>query len=438
MSKYIKRSVEKELKKLSESFPVIMITGSRQVGKTTLLNNMKEENNVNYVSLDNLTIRRLAIEDPEMFLERYKPPIIIDEFQYAPDLLIYIKIIVDKKRQEHLKDEKVKSTGLYYLTGSQVFHTMKNISESLAGRVGLLELYPLSNREIENKKDSLFLPEYEMLEKREKSKRIEVDGIYEKILKGNYPELYSNEKIEKKAFFEAYIKTYIERDIRELISIRDETKFLKFIESIAVRTGQELNINDITNSVEINNHTAQDWLSILVSTGLVYLLQPYSNNNISRIVKRPKVYFMDTGLACFLAGYMDSVTLEKSAFNGAILETYVITEIIKSFANNGMDSRKYLYYYRDNNGKEIDLLIFYNNKVYPLEIKKSYNPGKEAIKNFDIIERFGVEAGNGGVICMTKELFPLDKNNNLIPIELLWYVYFIMIEFEIEILDIKY
>ena len=342
MSKYIKRSVEKELKKLSESFPVIMITGSRQVGKTTLLNNMKEENNVNYVSLDNLTIRRLAIEDPEMFLERYKPPIIIDEFQYAPDLLIYIKIIVDKKRQEHLKDEKVKSTGLYYLTGSQVFHTMKNISESLAGRVGLLELYPLSNREIENKKDSLFLPEYEMLEKREKSKRIEVDGIYEKILKGNYPELYSNEKIEKKAFFEAYIKTYIERDIRELISIRDETKFLKFIESIAVRTGQELNINDITNSVEINNHTAQDWLSILVSTGLVYLLQPYSNNNISRIVKRPKVYFMDTGLACFLAGYMDSVTLEKSAFNGAILETYVITEIIKSFANNGMDSRKYL------------------------------------------------------------------------------------------------
>lgn len=419
MSQYIKRSIEKELKKLSESFPVIMITGSRQVGKTTLLNNMKEENNINYVSLDNLSTRTLALEDPEMFLERFKPPIIIDEFQYAPDLLIYIKIIVDKKRQEHLKDEKVQATGLYYLTGSQVFHTMKNISESLVGRVGLLELYPLSNREIENKKDNLFLPEYEILEKREKSKRKEVEDIYEKILKGNYPELYSNDKIDSRTFFEAYIKTYIERDIRELISIKDETKFLKFIESIAVRTGQELNINDITNSLEINNHTAQDWLSILVSTGLVYLLQPYSNNNISRIVKRPKIYFMDTGLACFLAGYMDSITLEKSAFNGAILETYVVTEIIKSFANNGMDSRKYLYYYRDNNGKEIDLLIFYNNKVYPLEIKKSYNPGKEAIKNFDIVEKFGTQIGNGGVICMAKELFPLDKINNLIPIELL-------------------
>lgn len=419
MSIYIKRSIEKELKKLSESFPVIMITGSRQVGKTTLLNNMREQNKINYVSLDDLSTRSLAIEDPEMFLSRYKAPLIIDEFQYAPDLLTYIKIIVDKKRQEHLKNEEIQATGLYYLTGSQVFHTMKNVSESLAGRVGLLELYPLSNREIENKEEELFLPQYEKLEKREKTERIEIERVYEKILKGNYPELYSNSKIESKTFFETYIKTYIERDIRELINVKDETKFLKFIESMAVRTGQELNINDITNSIEISNHTAQNWLSILVSTGLVYLLQPYSNNNVARIVKRPKIYFMDTGLACFLAGYMDSVTLEKSAFNGAILETYVVTEIIKSFANNGMDSRKYLYYYRDNNGKEIDLLIFYNNTVYPLEIKKSFNPGKQAIKNFDVIEKFGMQIGNGGVICMAKELFPIDRNNNLIPIELL-------------------
>lgn len=419
MSKYIKRSIEKKLTKLSESFPVIMITGSRQVGKTTLLNNMREQNKINYVSLDDLATRSLAIEDPEMFLARYKAPLIIDEFQYAPDLLTYIKIIVDKQRQEHLKNEEIQATGLYYLTGSQVFHTMKNVSESLAGRVGLLELYPLSNREIENKEEELFLPQYEMLEKRERAERIEIDKLYEKILKGNYPELYSNNKIESKTFFETYIKTYIERDIRELINVKDETKFLKFIESIAVRTGQELNINDITNSIEISNHTAQNWLSILVSTGLVYLLQPYSNNNVVRIVKRPKIYFMDTGLACFLAGYMDSVTLEKSAFNGAILETYVVTEIIKSFANNGMDSRKYLYYYRDNNGKEIDLLIFYNNTVYPLEIKKSFNPGKQAIKNFDVIEKFGRQIGNGGVICLAKDIFPLDRNNNLIPIELL-------------------
>lgn len=421
MSGYIKRSIEMQLNKLSKGFPVIMITGSRQVGKTTLLNNLQKtkKEKINYVSLDNLSVRALAIDDPEMFLERYKAPLIIDEFQYAPNLLSYIKMIVDKKRQEHLENEKIQSTGLYYLTGSQVFHTMKNISESLAGRVGILELYPLSSREIENKKDEIFLPEYEMLVKREKTDKVDIDKLYEKILKGSYPELYSNSNIDCKDFFETYIKTYIERDIRELINVKDETKFLKFIESVAVRTGQELNINDIANSIEINNMTASNWLSILVSTGLVYLLQPYSNNNVARIVKRPKIYFMDTGLACYLAGYMDSITLEKSAFNGAILETYVITEIIKSFSNQGLDSRKYLYYYRDNNGKEIDLLIFYNNTVYPIEIKKSYNPGKQAIKNFDVTEKFGMNIGNGGVICLSKDIFPLDKKNNLIPIELL-------------------
>ena len=421
MSNYIKRSVENKLEQLSKSFPVIMITGSRQVGKTTLLNNLQKQSKseINYVSLDNLSVRALAKEEPELFLERYKAPLIIDEFQYAPDLLSYIKIIVDEKKQEHLENEKVQSMGLYYLTGSQVFHTMKSVSESLAGRIGILELYPLSNREIENKNEDFFLPIYENLENKEKTKRLDVDKVYEKILKGSYPELYSNPNIEPRDFFESYIKTYIERDIRELINVKDETKFLKFIESVAVRTGQELNINDISNSIEINNMTAQNWLSILVSTGLVYLLQPYSNNNISRIVKRPKLYFMDTGLACYLAGYMDSITLEKSAFNGAIFETYVITEIIKSFANAGLDSRKYLYYYRDNNGKEIDLLIIYNNTVYPLEIKKSFNPGKQAIKNFDVVNNFGLEIGNGGVICLAKDLFPLDKNNNLIPIELL-------------------
>lgn len=421
MSNYIERSIENRLNKLAKSFPVIMITGSRQVGKTTLLNNIqkKEKGKINYVSLDNLSIRALAIEEPEIFLERYKAPLIIDEFQYAPNLLSYIKIIVDEKRQKHLENNEIEASGLYYLTGSQVFHTMKSVSESLAGRVGILELYPLSNREIEKKKDKIFLPIYEELEKREKAERLEVDKLYEKILKGSYPELYSNPNIEPKDFFETYVKTYIERDIRELINVKDETKFLKFIESIAVRTGQELNINDISNSIEINNMTAQNWLSILVSTGLVYLLQPYSNNNVSRIVKRPKIYFMDTGLACFLAGYMDSITLEKSAFNGAILETYVITEIIKSFSNQGLDSRKYLYYYRDNNGKEIDLIIIYNNNLYPLEIKKSYNPGKQAVKNFDVTQRFGIDVGNGGVICLTKDIFPIDKDNNLIPMELL-------------------
>ena len=243
--------------------------------------------------------------------------------------------------------------------------------------------------------------------------------MFNKIIKGSYPEIYKNEEIDRNEYFETYIRTYIERDIRQLINVQDEIKFLKFISNVAVRTGQELNLTDICNGIGITSATAEKWLSILKNTGIIYLLQPYSNNNVARIVKKPKVYFMDTGLACYLAGYMDSVALEKSAYNGAIFETYVISEIIKSYINNGLDAKKYLYYYRDNNGKEIDLIIIKNNVVYPIEIKKSANPGKEVIKNFSVINKFGLEVGNGGVICMKSEIFPIDKENNYIPIELI-------------------
>jgi len=211
----------------------------------------------------------------------------------------------------------------------------------------------------------------------------------------------------------------MERDVRKLINVEDEIKFLKFIESLAVRTGQALNLNDICKELGITNNTANSWLSIAVSTGIVYLLQPYSNNAVASIVKTPKLYFMDTGLACYLAGYTDSTTLEKSAFNGAIFETFVVTEIIKSFVNNGLDVKRYLYYYRDNKKREIDLLIIYNRTVYPIEIKKNSNPDKDSIKYFHIVKKFGLDAGNGGVICMTKDLFPIDKENNMIPVELL-------------------
>ncbi len=421
MSNYIERNIKNTFLKLTKQFPVIMITGPRQVGKTTFLNNFSanSKEKINYVSLDDLKVRRLAKEDPELFLNTYKTPLIIDEFQYAPELLSYIKIIVDKKRLENLENDKVKCNGLYFLTGSQLFHTMKNISESLAGRVGILDLYGLKLREIDElTEDNIFLPDKELLIKREKTYQRDVISLYEIILKGSYPKIYQ-EGTESEQFYSTYIRTYIERDIRELINVQDENKFLKFVESVAARTAQELNINDICNDVEINNATADKWLSILVRTGIVYLLHPYSNNTIARIVKRPKIYFMDTGLACYLSGYMSATTLEKSAYNGAIFETFVVSEIIKSFSNNGKDPRKYLYYYRDNNGKEIDLLIIFDNTVYPIEIKKSTNPGIEAIKNFDIVKKFGMNIGNGGVICMADEIFPIDNTNNFIPINLL-------------------
>lgn len=419
MSNYIKRTMEKTVEKMKKSFPVIMITGPRQVGKTTLLSIMAENEKISYVSLDDLNARALAIEDPELFLRTYEMPVIIDEFQYAPNLLSYIKIIVDKKRLENLKDNNIKCNGLFYLTGSQAFETMQGVSESLAGRIAVLDLNGLTNREIENIDDDIFVPDIEILKKKKKSNTMSTLKIFQRIINGSYPEIYKNKNIDKNEYFETYIRTYIERDIRQLINVQDEIKFLKFISNVAVRTGQELNLSDICNGVGITNATAEKWLSILTNTGIVYLLQPYSNNNIARIVKKPKLYFMDTGLACYLAGYTDSIPLERSAYNGAIFETYVISEIIKSYINNGLDAKKYLYYYRDNNGKEIDLLIIKNNIVYPIEIKKSANPGTEAIKNFYVVDKFGLEVGNGGVICMKSDIFPIDKKNNYIPIELI-------------------
>ena len=422
MSDYISRTMEKTVDKMKKSFPVIMITGPRQVGKTTLLSMMVEKDKnekINFISLDDLNARTLAIEDPELFLRTYEMPLIIDEFQYAPNLLSYIKIIVDKKRLENLKNNRVKCNGLFYLTGSQAFETMENVTESLAGRIAVLDMNGLTNRELENIEDEAFVPDLEILKNKKSTEVLSTIQVFDKIIKGSYPEIYKNEELDRNEYFETYIRTYIERDIRQLINVQDEIKFLKFISNVAVRTGQELNLSDICNGIGITSVTAEKWLSILKNTGIVYLLQPYSNNNVARIVKKPKVYFMDTGLACYLAGYMDSKTLEKSAYNGAIFETYVISEIIKSYINNGLDAKKYLYYYRDNNGKEIDLLIIKNNVVYPIEIKKSANPGKEAIKNFSVVKKFGLEVGTGGVICMKSEIFPIDRENNYIPIELI-------------------
>ena len=422
MSDYISRTMEKTVDKMKKSFPVIMITGPRQVGKTTLLSMMVEKDKnekINFISLDDLNARTLAIEDPELFLRTYEMPLIIDEFQYAPNLLSYIKIIVDKKRLENLKNNSVMCNGLFYLTGSQAFETMENVTESLAGRIAVLDMNGLTNRELENIEDEVFVPDLEILKNKKSTEVLSTIQVFDKIIKGSYPEIYKNKELDRNEYFETYIRTYIERDIRQLINVQDEIKFLKFISNVAVRTGQELNLSDICNGIGITSVTAEKWLSILKNTGIVYLLQPYSNNSVARIVKKPKVYFMDTGLACYLAGYMDSKTLEKSAYNGAIFETYVISEIIKSYINNGLDAKKYLYYYRDNNGKEIDLLIIKNNVVYPIEIKKSANHGKEAIKNFSVVKKFGLEVGNGGVICMKSEIFPIDRENNYIPIELI-------------------
>ncbi len=400
---YIHRIMEEKLKSMAAHFPVVMVCGARQVGKTTLLKQIQEENRqIQYVTLDYPKIRMLAREDPELFLQQYQPPLIIDEIQYAPELLPYIKIRTDQAQRN----------GMYYLTGSQMFHMMKNVSESMAGRIGILSMYSLSRAEMENRESEPFLPG--RIHSCESTDTI--TDIFEKIYRGGMPRMVTDRELLPEDYFGAYMQTYIERDIRDLITIKDENKFLKFISCAAARTGQEINLADMAKDIEIDRKTADGWLSILVSSGLIYLLRPYSGNTIKRIIKRPKLYFMDTGLACYLTLWNSPRTLELSAMAGAMFENYVISEIIKGYVNHGIDVRSRLCYYRDNNKKEIDLMILENGAIYPIEIKKSADPGKEALKNFGILDSLHEKTGEGAVICMTPMIIPLDEKNKLVPV----------------------
>lgn len=416
---YINRSMEKKIKDMEGKFPAILVTGSRQCGKSTLLKYIttKGDRKINSVTLDDMKERTIAQEDPELFIRTHDTPLIIDEFQYAPKLLSYIKIKIDEARENELLGDGTEVGTLYYLTGSQVFETMEEVSESLAGRIGILDLHPLSTRELNKSTEEVFVPDIQKIKSKEPVKKETLSKLFDRIYKGSYPELYKQKENDIEAYFSSYIRTYIERDIRKIIHIQNEAKFVRFISAMAARTAQEFNAADIAKDIEVDETTVKNWTSVLVNTYLIFLLQPHMNNNVGRIIKRPKIYFMDTGLACYLTGYMNSETLQKSAYSGQIFETYVISEIVKSYTNNQKDPKKYLYYYRDNNQKEIDLLVINENNIYPVEIKKSANPSKDAIKNFSIVDKFEMNSPNGIVLCLTEKIHPIDGKNFLVPIE---------------------
>jgi predicted AAA+ superfamily ATPase len=400
---YVKRAAETKVIELSKHFPIVLITGPRQVGKTTMLKVLAEEKR-NYISLDDPIARNLAISDPALFLQRYNPPVIIDEIQYVPQILPYIKMYVD----EH------KANGNFWLTGSQMFHTMKGVSESLAGRMGILNMPGLSYSEIISSKTIPFTTSSidNLMEKNNNRKKLSLREIYYLILKGGMPALYNDEQ-SLEDFFASYMNTYLQRDIKDLTQVGNEMSFLKFVTSAAARTGQLLNLSDMSRDAEITVTTARNWLSILVSSGIVYLLEPYYNNALKRLVKTPKLYFLDTGLCAYLTRWLTSEALEAGAMAGEFFETWVVSEIIKSYYNAG--KRPPLYYYRDKDQVEIDLIIIENGALYPIEIKKSANPGTQAAKNFKALEKTGQPTGTGGVICMYPDLLPIDKNNWYIP-----------------------
>ncbi len=399
---YINRAMEKIVHDIHGSFPVLLITGPRQVGKTTMLKKLSDGKR-QYVTLDDPLLRELAVRDPALFLQRFEPPVIIDEIQYAPELLPHIKIYVDEHRRN----------GDFWLTGSQMFHLMNNASESLAGRVGIVNLLGLSNGEILGLPAIPFTTKYsDIMKKYKTAKPQNLKEMFERIFKGSMPALYVD-TINAHIFFSSYVQTYLQRDVKDLTQVGDELAFLRFLSCAAARTGQMVNYADMARDVGISPPTAKQWLSILISSGIVALVEPYYNNTLKRIIKSPKMYFLDTGLCAYLTKWTTPEALEAGAMSGAFFETWVVGEIIKSYYNAG--KRPPLFYYRDKDNKEIDLIIEENNVLYPIEIKKSGTPTKTIIKQFRVLETTGLEIGEGSVICLSKDFLPIDKENWIVP-----------------------
>lgn len=406
---YIKRTIEKEIINASKYYPVIMVCGQRQVGKSTMLNHIKEENR-KYVSLDDRNARRLAHEDPDLFFDTYGYPIIIDEFQKEPQILDKIKDIVDK-----LSYDGKDNNGLFWLTGSQKFKMMKNVTESLAGRVAVFELSSLTQAEISGEEGKIFSPKIEELQNKS-IKPLSVHEIYNSIFRGGMPKIVSTD-INRDKYYSDYINTYLERDIRELEQIGKLNEFYDFLVYMAARTAQELQYDEIAKSIGVSSPTAKSWVAILERSGIIFILHPYYKNITDRLVKRPKVYFMDTGLAAYLCRWPNAETLENGNMDGAFLETYVVSEIVKSYYNAGRPVNN-LYYYRDIDKKEIDLLVVDAQNIYPIEIKKNAQPNHPD-KNFSVLTKFDLNIKPGIVICMSNELVPYNKNCWYCPISII-------------------
>lgn len=403
--RYIARNLEKVVLEVTKEYQVVLVTGPRQVGKTTMLQKLMEGTDRNYVSLDDLNERNLAKTDPEMFLQLHKPPILIDEVQYAPELFVYIKIHVDKYH----------NAGDFWLTGSQVFKLMSGIQESLAGRVAVLSLTSLSQAEICGGEMQPFTLDIEKLSARRKERTAADTGvIFDWIFRGSMPAIVSEKNSNSRIFYSSYLTTYIERDVREVSDAIDSLTFLHFITAVAARCGQILNIAEIARDADINQKQAKNWLGVLETLGLIFYLHPYSNNMLKRLVKTPKLYFYDTGLVCYLTKWSSAETLQSGAMNGAILENYVVAEIRKTYLNCGKDP--YMYYYRDKDAREIDIILEHDGVLNPIEIKKSANLGSELIKVFKLLDKSSAKRSKGAVVCMKPELSAIDRENYIIPV----------------------
>ena len=402
---YVPRTLESSVIRAAQQFPVVLLSGARQVGKTTLLKHLSQGERA-YVTLDDPLVLSLAKTDPALFLQRFPPPVLIDEIQYAVELLPHIKMAADRAGQP----------GQFWLTGSQQFHLMKGVSESLAGRVAVLNLLGLSRSEMLGQGgDALpFLPTPEEITRRSAQRcQLTLKELYRLIWRGALPAIALNAAVERDLFFGSYVQTYLQRDVRDLARVGDELAFLRFLRAAAARTGQLLNLVDLARDADVAPNTAKSWLSILQTAEIVYLLEPYHTNVTQRLVKTPKLYFLDAGLAAYLTEWASPETLEVGAMGGPILETWIVAELLKSYWHAGR--RPPFYYYRDKDQREIDLLLTQDGIAYPLEIKKTASPSREDVRHFAALQRLGLPVGPGGVICLAERSLPLTATALSIP-----------------------
>ena len=404
---YLERHVYSYVERMMKQFKVLLITGSRQVGKSTMLKE-KLLPDYDYVVLDDYSELDMAKNDPALFIKNHKLPFIIDEVQRAPELFLQLKYIVDQAADK----------GKIILTGSQSYKLLKHASDSLAGRVCIIDMASLSMREkYRIDFNTAFLPTQDYVDSRSSNLK-PYEDLWKHIQRGSMPELY-NEEIEWESFYRSYIRTYLERDVAELINTNNLLKFNNFMKCLAARTGELVNADAIARDVGVTVKTIQDWLSILESSGIIRLIHSYENNITNRTVKTPKVYFMDTGLVCYLVGWTSPQVAMNGAMNGALFENFVISEVIKSYYNAGHDAQN-LYFYRDKDQREIDLVIEKDGVLYPVEIKKSSRPSLDMAKSFAVLNKIpGKTVGTGCILCQCEKKAFLSDTVMALPIEYL-------------------
>jgi len=406
---YIARELERKFLKVNGFFKAILVTGARQVGKTTMMKHLAEGTGRTYVTLDNSTARELAKRDPVLFFQTYKPPILIDEVQKAPELFEQIKIMCDES------DEK----GLFWLTGSQQYKMMKKIRDTLAGRLCILELYSLSQRE---KNQIAFDTELDyslatLQMRQRKVPKNDIVSVFKHIWEGGMPQVMGVDDELRSEYYNSYVETYLMRDIAEEGGITDTVRFRKFLNACAALTSEQINYSNLAEAADISQPTAKEWIKVLQGLGIIYLLEPYSNNALKRLTKTPKLYFCDTGLCAYLSMWLTPATLMSGAVSGHYYENYVVMELVKNYAY--AKSKANITYYRDSNAKEIDVFVEENSTIHPLEIKKSANPNQREVKKYEVLDKAQLNRGNGGIVCMCEEPYPIDKDNCLIPSNLI-------------------